>query len=38
MRNSFKDQLRHLVNFLEEAGVDYAVLGGIAVSVYSQPM
>ena len=37
MRNSFKYQLRHLVNFLEEIEVDYAVLGGIAVSVYSEP-
>lgn len=37
MRNSLKYQLKRLVNFLEEAGVDYAVLGGIAVSVYSEP-
>ena len=37
MRNSFRYQLRHLVDFLEEAVVDYAVLGGIAVSIYSEP-
>lgn len=37
MINSFKYQLRQLVDFLEEAGIDYAVLGGIAVSVYSEP-
>lgn len=37
MINSFKYQLRQLVDFLEKTGVDYAVLGGIAVSVYSEP-
>ncbi len=35
--NTFAYQLRELSKFLKEARVDYAVLGGIAVSVYSEP-
>ncbi len=35
--NPFVYQLRQLAKFLKETGVDYAVLGGIAVSVYSEP-
>lgn len=35
--NPFAYQLRQLAKFLKDAGVDYAVLGGIAVSVYSEP-
>lgn len=35
--NSFEYQLRQLVKFLDDAKIDYAVLGGIAVSVYSEP-
>ncbi len=35
--NPLKYQLKQLVSFLEEAKVEYAVLGGIAVCVYSEP-
>lgn len=34
---SFKYQLSQLAKFLEKSHIDYAVLGGIAVSVYSEP-
>jgi hypothetical protein len=34
---SFKYQLGQLAKFLEKSRIDYAVLGGIAVSVYSEP-
>ncbi|MBI5416269.1 MAG: hypothetical protein HZA29_05590 [Candidatus Omnitrophica bacterium] len=34
---SFKYQLSRLAKFLKESRIDYAVLGGIAVSVYSEP-
>jgi hypothetical protein len=34
---SFQYQLSQVVKFLEKARVDYAVLGGIAVSIYSEP-
>ena len=37
MINSFEFQLRQAVDFLEEAGLEYALLGGIAVSLYSEP-